>query len=101
MKEKNTVPEVMSICKDIQEQPENIFKMIRIEIKESIGSYQSKLMDMELTHFFGRKRYEHDQGDVNHRNGSYACNFILKGIGEVQVEVSGDRKGEFEIQVLP
>ncbi|MDY6857421.1 MAG: transposase [Thermodesulfobacteriota bacterium] len=50
--------------------------------------------------FFGRKRYEHGQGYVNHPNGSYACNFILKGIGEVQVEVSRDRKGEFETQVL-
>ncbi|MDY6853928.1 MAG: hypothetical protein SWO11_04350 [Thermodesulfobacteriota bacterium] len=71
MKEEITVPDVMSICKAIQEQPENIFKMIRIEIKEKVSSYQPKLMDIELTHFLGREPYEHGQGDVNHCNGSY------------------------------
>ena len=58
-------------------------------------------MDMELTHFLGRERYEHGQGDVNHRNGSYDRNFTLKGIGEVKVEVPRDRKGDFKTQVIP
>jgi putative transposase len=44
--------------------------MIRLEIRENVGEYLTRLMDMELTHFIGRKRYEHGQGDVNHRNGS-------------------------------
>ncbi|MDY6855934.1 MAG: IS256 family transposase, partial [Thermodesulfobacteriota bacterium] len=81
MKEEISVPEVMSICKEIQEQLENIFKMIRIEIKEKVGSYQSKLMDIERTQFLGQEPYEDGQGDVNHRNGSYPHNLTLKGIG--------------------
>ncbi len=101
MKVEISVPEVVSIFKEIQEQPENIFKMIRVEIRENIGQYLSKLMDMERTQFLGRERYEHGQGEVNHRNGSYPRNFTLKGIGEVQVEVPRDRKGEFETQVIP
>jgi putative transposase len=75
--------------------------MIRIEIRENVGQYLSQLMDMDLTHFLGRERYEHGKGDVNHRNGSYGRNFTLKGIGEVQVEVPRDRKGEFSTQVIP
>ena len=39
--------------------------------------------------------------EVNHRNGSYGRNYTLKGIGEVQVEMPGDRKGEFKTQVIP
>ena len=58
-------------------------------------------MDMELTHFLGRKWYEHGQGDVNHRNGSYGRNFTLKGIGEVQVDVPRDRKTDYKTQVIP
>jgi len=101
MKVEISVPEVVSIFKEIREKPEEIFNMIRVEIRESVGEYLSKLMDMELTHFLGREWYEHGKGDVNHRNGSYDRNFTLKGIGEVQVEVPRDRSGDFKTQVIP
>jgi len=101
MKVEISVPEVVEILKEIQEQPERLFEMIRVDIRENVGQYLSKLMDMELSHFLGREWYEHGQGDVNHRNGSYGRNFTLKGIGEVQVEVPRDRKSEFKTQVIP
>jgi putative transposase len=101
MKVEISVPEVMSIFKEIQQKPENIFEMIRVEIKESVGEYLSRLMDLERTEFLGRQRYEHAQGDANHRNGSYSRSFTLKGIGAVKVEVPRDRKGEFETRVIP
>jgi len=101
MKVEISVPEVVNIFKEIQEQPERIFDMIRVEIRENVGQYLSKLMDTELTHFLGREWYEHGQGDVNHRNGSYGRNFTLKGIGDVQVEVPRDRNNEFKTQVIP
>jgi putative transposase len=101
MKVRISVPEVVSLFKEIQEKPENIFEMIRVQIRENVGEYLSRLMDIERTQFLGRERYEHGQGDVNHRNGTYPRNITLKGIGEVQVEVPRDRKGEFETQVIP
>ena len=101
MKVEISVPEVVSIFKEIQKQPENIFEMIRVEIKESVGQYLSKLMELERTEFLGRQWYEHAQGDVNHRNGSYSRNFTLKGIGSVKVEVPRDRRGEFETRIIP
>lgn len=96
-----SVPEVVSIFKEIQEQPEILYEMIRSDIRETIGQYLSVLMDAELTHFLGRKRYERRQGDVNHRNGSYDRNFTLKGIGEIGVQVPRDRKGNFRTHVIP
>ena len=96
-----SVPEVVSIFKEIQDQPERIFEMIRVEIRDHVGQYLSKLMDFERTRFLERQWYEHGQGDVNHRNGSYPRNFTLKGIGQVQVEVPRDRKGEFKTRVIP
>ena len=101
MKVEISVPEVMSIFKEIQDQPERIFEMIRVEIRDNVGQYLSKLMDLERTQFLEREWYEHGQGEVNHRNGSYPRNFTLKGIGEVQVEVPRDRKGEFKTRVIP
>ncbi len=101
MKVEMSVPEVVSIFKEIQEQPERIFNMIRVEIRENVGEYLSRLMDMELTRFLGHERYEHRHGDMDHRNGSNGRHFTLKGIGEVNVKVPKDRKGEFKTQVIP
>ena len=62
MKLEISVPEVIDIFKEIQEQPEQLYEMIRADIKETIGQYLSELMDAELTYFLGRKRYERRQG---------------------------------------
>ena len=101
MKVEISIPEVVSVFKEIQEKPAKLFEMLRVEIRENVGEYLSKLMDMELTNYLGRKWYEHGQGDINHRNGSYGRDFTLKGIGEVQVKVPRDPKGEFKTQVIP
>lgn len=101
MKLEISVPEVVSIFKEINEQPEQLFEMIRTDIRETIGQYLSDLMNVELTHFLGRKPYERKRGDVNHRNGSYGRNFTLKGIGEVDIQVPRDRRGNFRTRVIP
>lgn len=101
MKLEISVPEVIDIFKEIKDQPEQLYEMIRTDIRQTIGQYLSGLMDVELTHFLGRNRYERRQGDVNHRNGSYDRNFTLKGIGKVDLKVPRDRKGAFRTHVLP
>lgn len=101
MKLEISVPEVVEIFKEIQEQPERLFEMIRVDIRESVGHYLTQIMNTELTHFLGRAPYERDQNDTNHRNGSYDRAFTLKGVGEVQVRVPRDRKAEFKTQVIP
>jgi putative transposase len=101
MKVEISVPEVVEIFKEIQEQPEKLFEMIRFDIRETVGHYLTAMMSAELTHFLGREPYERSQGQVNHRNGSYDRNFTLKGIGEVEVKVPRDRKGAFTTQVMP
>lgn len=101
MKLEISVPEAVNIFKEIQEQPDQLYEMIRTDIRETIGQYLSGLMDAELTHFLGRKPYERLEGDVNHRNGSYGRNFTLKGIGEVDLQVPRDRRGNFKTHVIP
>jgi putative transposase len=101
MKVEISVPEVVEIFKEIQEQPEKLFEMIRFDIRETVGHYLTAMMSAELTHFLGRAPYERGGQEVNHRNGSYGRNFTLKGIGEVEVKVPRDRKGAFTTQVMP
>jgi len=101
MKIEVSVPELVEVFKEIQEQPQQIFEMIRLDVREIVGDYITAMMGAELTHFLGREPYVRSKGDINHRNGSYGRNFTLKGIGEVEVKVPRDRKGEFSTQVIP
>jgi len=57
MKVEISVPEIVSVFQEIQQQPERIYDMIRTEVREHVGQYLSRLMDTELTHFLGRERY--------------------------------------------
>ena len=101
MKVEISVPEVVNIFKEIQEQPEKLFEMIRVDVRESVGEYLSQLMDMERTIFLGREHYERVEGESDHRNGSYPRSFTLKGIGRVEVNVPRVREGDFKTQIIP
>jgi putative transposase len=96
-----TVPEVRDLIKEIQQRPEDLFEVIRVNVKERVGEYLSELMDLELSHFLGRGRYERCQGQSNHRNGSYGRHFTLKGIGNVGIRIPRDRKGEYKTEIIP
>lgn len=101
MEIKISVPEVVSIFKEIQETPEKIFEIIRVDLRETVGRYLSEMMNVELSYFLGREPYERKDEEVNYRNGSYGRKFTLKGIGEVGVNVPRDRNGEFQSQIIP
>lgn len=101
MKIEVSVPEVVRIFKEIQTQPEQLFDIIRADIRQSVGQYLSEMMQVELTRFLGRELYERSDAESNHRNGSYHRQFTLKGIGAVDVQVPRDRKGDFQTKVIP
>ena len=101
MKMDISVAEVMELINEIRQEPDNLFQMIRANVKESVGHYLTELLETELTGFLGRDRYERTKDESNHRNGSYGRKFAMKGIGQVDVKVPRDRKGGFTTQVLP
>ena len=82
MKVKISLPEVVSLFKEIQHHPEKLFKMIRMDMQEKVGEYISKPVEVELTHFLCREPYEQKgEEDPNYRNGSYDRSFTFKVIG--------------------
>lgn len=101
MKLEITVSEVKEIFKAIEKRPEQLFEMIRLDIRQTVGKYMTAMMNAELTPFLGRGPYERGKNEVNHRNGPYDRSFTLKGVGQVQVKVPRDRRGDFRTQVLP
>ncbi|MEJ5363545.1 MAG: hypothetical protein WHS86_00455 [Desulfosoma sp.] len=54
MEIKISVPEVVSIFKEIQTAPERIFEIIRADLRQSVGNYLSELMNVEFSQFLGR-----------------------------------------------
>ncbi len=96
-----SVPEVVAIFKDIQTQPEKLFEMIRMNVRELDGRYLSEMMKAELTHFLRREPYERKGDSSDDRNGSYERRFTISSIGDVSVKVPWDRLGESQTQVLP
>ncbi|WP_457577813.1 IS256 family transposase [Desulfomarina sp.] len=101
MKVEISVPEVVEIFNEIQQQPESLFEMIRVDLRQTVGEYLSSIMKAEMSNFLGREPYERQDGESNHRNGSYKRKFALKGIGEVKVKVPRDRAGKYNTQILP
>lgn len=101
------VPQVVSIFKELQQNPEQIFRMARLDVREMVGRYLSKMIGAGLTHFLGRGPYERkDAGEAepgagNHRNGPYHRSFTLKGIGELSTMVPRDGNGQYHTQILP
>ena len=61
MKLEISVPEAVEIFKEIQEKPEKLFDMIRVDIQEKVGQFLTNMMKTELTHFLGREQYERVQ----------------------------------------
>ena len=96
-----SVSEAAEVFKAIEAQPERLFEMMRVEIREEFGEYLSELMKVELSQLLGREPYERVEGEVNHRNGTYNRHFTMKGIGEVAVRVPRDRNGEYTTRIIP
>jgi putative transposase len=101
MKLEVSVPEVVELFNEIQQAPEKLFEMMRLDIRKIAGEYLSSLMDAELTIHLGRNRYERCRIGVNHRNGTYPRSFTIKGVGEVKVKIPRDRNNTFQTSVLP
>ena len=102
MKLEVSVAEVVQIIKEVQQQPGKVLEMVKTDMPPIIGDYLSQVMQVELTRFLGRQPYERVKGgEPNHRNGSYPRRYTLKKLGEIEVKVPRDRRGQYQTQVLP
>ena len=101
MELKVSVSEAIELIKEVKNVPAKIFEYIGMNIQKEVGTFLTNLMEHELTNHIGREKYERKEGEKDYRNGSYARNFCIKGIGDVTVSVPRDRDGDFKTQVIP
>ena len=71
-------------------------------VLEKLRSWINSLLEGERDEFLGRGRHQPlDENHDNYRNGYRPRKINLFGLGEVELRVPRDRKGEFESQWLP
>ena len=52
MKLEMSVPELVEVFKEIQKQPEQIFEMIRLDVREIVGDYMTAMMNLRNSPIF-------------------------------------------------
>lgn len=95
------LPEVKEIFKEIMEQPEKMFDMLRIDLQKTCEQAVSRLIQAELTHFLGREKYDRKHTVTkNYRNGSYSREYTVKKLGTLNIKIARDRKGLFQSKLI-
>lgn len=98
------LPEIRKTLQELPTNREKLFEMMRFDAREMASKYLNQLMNMELSFFLGRDKYQRsliDFSERNYRNGFYSRTFAVKGLGKLKVVVLRDRLGEYETSVLP
>ena len=63
-----TASKAFELINEICKQPGNLFEMIRTDVKQFVSRHMSELINVELTEFLGRQRYQQIAGQCNHLN---------------------------------
>lgn len=129
MKNIVSLPDAKSIFKELMEEPEKMFDLLRIDMRRTCEQAVSELLKAELTNFLGREKYQRIPGGTpqafstsvetscslgqslcpactsspekkNYRNGYYSRSYTTKGIGTLKLKVPRDRLGDFNSQLI-
>ncbi len=97
--------ELKAYVQNLPELKDKIFDLMKLDIRKVSADYLGSLMNMELSVFLGRDRYERKAAvsttSRNYRNGFYQRTFAVKNLGELSIRVPRDRLGEFNTSILP
>jgi putative transposase len=101
MKLEISVTEIKELINTVNS-PEQLFDLVRQDVKEIVGKYITDLVNAEMSQHLGRGYYQRIEcNKPNYRNGHYLRNFAIKSIGEVEIKFPRDRQGTFQSNVLP
>ena len=74
---------------------------IESKLKKSFGKVIQSMLEAEMTEHLGHDKYEYSkENKENYRNGS-SKKKVKSNLGELEIEIPRDRKGEFEPKIIP
>ncbi len=97
--------EVRNFAKNLPVMKENIFEIMNLDTKRIAKDFIETMMSAEISLFLGREKYQRQNlvsvTSRNYRNGCYNRSFCIKGIGQIEMRVPRDRRGEFQTSIIP
>jgi putative transposase len=101
MKVETSLVESSEIFKEIMEDPGRLFELIQIDLKAIAERTLGELLKCELTFWLGREPYQRGaEESVNYRNGFTSKKYTVKNVGELNLKIPRDRKGEFSSKLV-
>lgn len=101
---KFTPNELREYVKSIPKIKDQIFDLVRMDVKEVATDFINGLMEAEFELFIGREKHERQSlvsiTERNYRNGHYQRSFMIKGVGRLAIKVPRDRRGQYRTNVL-
>lgn len=71
------------------------------KLRRSFGKIIKSMLEAEMDQHLGNEKYKHDDNkQENYRNG-YSKKKVKSNMGEIELDIPRDRKGEFEPVVVP
>ena len=68
--------------------------------KETIAEFMENGLDAELDEELGYSKYDYKNKDTDNSRNGHSSKTLRTSVGDVEVSVPRDRKGEFEPQIL-
>ena len=68
--------------------------------KETIAEFMENSLEAELDDELGYSKYDYKNKDTDNRRNGHSSKTLRTSMGEVEISVPRDRKGEFEPKVL-
>jgi putative transposase len=96
--------ELKDYVKSIPKIKDQIFDLVRLDIKQVATDFVNGLMEAEFDLFIGRDKHQRQNmlsvTERNYRNGHYQRSFMVKGLGKLAIRVPRDRRGSYQTNVL-
>ncbi len=103
MKEKNEEDELLEkIAKEMMKNGDvkTAFD-VEEKLRKSFGKIIKSMLEAEMDNHLGNEKYTHQENkEENYRNG-YSKKKVKSNMGEIDLEIPRDRKGEFEPIIVP
>ena len=80
-----------------------MFEVLHIDLKAPCERVIQELLQAEWRRFLNCQPYQRSTQPVeerNYRNGSYSRRYEVRHVGELDIRVPRDRKGEFQSKLL-
>ena len=103
MKEKNEEDELMEKLAKEMIKNGDVKSAFDVEekLRKSFGKIIKSMLEAEMDEHLGNEKYKHqDNKEENYRNG-YSRKTVKSNLGEIDLDIPRDRKGEFEPIVVP